>query len=166
MDLTHPDAADLLRDLLSTDRTVQFVVTGDSMRPFLRGGETVVVRRVSAEQIGLGDLLLCRQKTSGQDRLLLHRAVAIYRHPGRPVLIQTHGDALWAPDAPVAEDQILGRVCAILREPATGRPLSLETPGERLRALGMALWLRTLWRIRTTRLMLIGCLRQWLSKPL
>ncbi|MCX7670613.1 MAG: hypothetical protein N2439_11145 [Anaerolineae bacterium] len=164
MNLVASPTVELLRELLADGKTVQFVVTGRSMRPFLRGGETVIVRRVAVAQVRPGDLLLCRQNVSGTERWLLHRVVAIYRHPGGPTLIQTHGDALLAPDTPVGEDQVLGRVCAVQRGPAPGRAVNLEAPGERLRAVGIALWLKGRWWIRATCHGLIGCLRKGLSK--
>jgi signal peptidase len=151
MNLADPVATSILVELLATGRAAQFVVTGASMRPFLRGGETIVVRRTSPDQIRLGDLLLYRRETAGAGQLLLHRVVAVRRRPGLPALIQTHGDALWAPDEPVAEAQVLGRVCAVQRGPAPGRLVSLDTPGERLRAVGLALWLRGLWLMRAGR---------------
>jgi signal peptidase I len=115
MDLAHPEALDLLADLLANGAAVRFVVTGDSMRPFLCGGETVTLRRVNPAEIRCGNLVLCRQ-TGG--KLLLHRVVRILRGRGLPVRIETQGDALWTPDEPVTSEQVLGRVAAIERDGA------------------------------------------------
>lgn len=146
MDLSHPDAVRLLADLLARDAAVRFTVTGASMRPFLRGGETVLLRRAPAGGIRLGDLLLTERAEAAGRRLLLHRVTGIRRRPGLPALIQTHGDALWAPDEPVAEDQVLGRVCEVLAGPAPGRAVSLETRGQRLRGLALALHRKVRWQ--------------------
>lgn len=146
MDLSHPDATRLLADLLAADAAVQFTVTGASMRPFLRSGETVILRRIPPGQVRLGDLVLTEQAGPSGRRLLLHRVTGIRRRPGQPALIRTHGDALWAPDAAVTESQVLGRVCAVWRGPAAGQPVSLDTRGQRLRATLLALRQEIRWR--------------------
>jgi signal peptidase I len=115
MDLAQPEALDRLADLLANGAAVRVVVTGDSMRPFLRGGETVTLRRVNPAAIRCGDLVLCRQ-TSG--KLLLHRVVRILRGRGLPARFQTQGDALWTLDEPVTSEQALGRVAAVERDGA------------------------------------------------
>jgi signal peptidase I len=128
---------------------VRFTVTGDSMRPRLLGGDTVLLRKVSPDRLRRGDLLLCRHAGATGDRLLLHRVVAIHRR-GRAARFQTQGDALATPDAPVTGDQVLGRVCAVAGTAPGAEPLSLDTPAQRGRALLVALWQRALWRARVT----------------
>jgi signal peptidase I len=150
MDLAHPGALALLQDLLAGKVMAQFTVTGQSMRPFLVGGESVLLRRVALGEIRRGDLLLFRQGEQGGGRLLLHRVVSIRRR-GQPALIQTQGDALWAPDEPVGGDQVLGRVCVILPDAPGAPPLRLDTPSQRARAQWIALRQRTLWNARRAR---------------
>jgi signal peptidase I len=148
MDLAQPEALDLLTHLLSRNTAVRFTVTGDSMRPFLAGGETVLLRRVLPAEIRRGDLLLCRQAGQAGGRLLLHRVVRIRRRTGLPALIQTQGDALRTPDAPVPESQVVGRVSAVARTRAPAEMLSLDTRIQRLRNLTVALRQLGLRRVR------------------
>jgi hypothetical protein len=148
MDLANPLALGLLVDLLAGQGSACFTVTGDSMRPFLAGSETVTLRRVRPAAIRWGDLLLCRQAEQAGGQLLLHRVVAVQRRRGLPALIQTQGDALWTPDEPVTESQVLGRVFAVLGAQGDAQPLRLDSRGQRLRALLIALRQRALWRVR------------------
>jgi signal peptidase I len=144
MDLAQPEATELLVDLLAMGATARFTVTGGSMRPFLRSGETVELRTVRPSDIRRGDIVLCRRPGEQGRGLLLHRVVAIRRRAGLPSLIQTQGDALWAPDEPVAERDVLGRVCAVTGSRPAAR--SLDRPGPRLRGLLIALRLSARWR--------------------
>jgi signal peptidase I len=153
LDLNHPAALSLLTDLLAGEVSIRLIVTGRSMRPFLRGGEAVLLRRVRTAEIRRGDLLLFRQNSGG---LLLHRVVAIRRRPGLQALIQTQGDALWAPDEPVIESQVLGRVSAVLDGTTGAHLLRLDAPAQRQRALLLAVRKRARWRLRVARAALRG----------
>jgi signal peptidase I len=151
MDLAHPAALSLLTDLLAGDAATRFTVTGASMRPFLAGGESVILRRVRPGEIRHGDLLLFRQSERAGGRLLLHRVVVIRRRSGLPATIRTQGDALWTPDEPVAEDQVLGRVCAVEDRAPGAEPLDLEARSQRVRALLIVSRQRALRRVRQAR---------------
>ena len=155
MDLSHPEGIRLLADLLAGGAAVRFTVTGDSMRPFLRGGETVELRPVPPGRIRLGDLLLfCPVEHEGAHeegaRLMLHRVIRIRRGAGRPALIQTQGDALWAPDAPVEVERVLARVCAVERASSDGSNRRSDLGGFPWQAVGRLVVLRQVvcWRAR------------------
>jgi signal peptidase I len=148
IDLAAPEATQLLADLLAADQDVRFAVTGDSMRPFLTGGDIVTLRRAHASDIRLGALLLFRRQGQDGGRLLLHRVVSIQRVRSVPTVIQTQGDALLTPDAHIVLDDVLGRV-SLIEGPLPGAtPLSLEIPSQRLRALLIAARQRVMWRAR------------------
>ena len=144
MDLRHPVAFSLLNDLLSGDSVVRFTVTGDSMKPTLVGGDTVLLQQVTPGKVRLGDLLLCQAKETEGVQMLLHRVVAIRRRPGQPAQFQTQGDALVCPDEPINGEQILGRVCAI----GSTRDIDLNTRIQRILALFIVLKLRGIWFLR------------------
>ena len=144
MDLRHPIAFSLLNDLLSRDSVVCFTVTGESMRPTLVSGETVLLQQVDPDKVRLGDLLLYQGKGSESMPLLLHRVVAVRCRPGGGIQFQTQGDALVCPDEPITGEQILGRVCAI----RSTRKLDLNTRTQRTLALFIALKLRGGWFLR------------------
>ncbi len=151
MNLAEPEATALLTDLLGSGKAAQFVVSGASMRPFLAGGETVFVRRVRPAEIRRGDLLLCQQPAGEGNGLTLHRVVGIHRRPGLLPLIQTQGDGLCAPDPPVTEGVVLGRVYAILRAGPGAACLSLDSRSRRTQARLLALRQLGLWRVRRAR---------------
>jgi signal peptidase I len=165
MDLAHPRALLLLTDLLARDAEVRFAVTGQSMRPFLSGGETVIVRVVRSAEIRRGDLLLLRQTEHRGGRLLLHRVVGVRRRKGLPTWFQTQGDALCAPDEAVAEAHVLGRVSAV----STGAPgaelISLDSRRQRIRASWIALRQRALWRSRVSWARLCQLVGVWALLP-
>jgi len=148
MDLAQPEALALLGDLLARDTAVRFTVTGNSMRPRLAGGATVLLRRVSSDRIRRGDLVLCRQPGTLGQRLILHRVVAIQRRRSGSILLQTQGDALAAPDPPVTGAQVLGRVSAVLGITPDAKATDLESRTQRALALAIALYQRALWRAR------------------
>jgi len=165
MDLAYPDASLLLADLLARDAEVRFAVTGQSMRPFLSGGETVIVRVVRPAEIRRGDLLLLRQTEHQGGRLLLHRVVGIRRRKGLPTWIQTQGDALCAPDEAVAETQVLGRVSTVSTGAPVAAPRSLDSKRERIRAFWIAVCQRVLWRFRAASARLCRLASTWARLP-
>lgn len=101
----------LFGDILSRGISLRVRVTGRSMRPFLRGGETLVIRRVDAASLRRGDLILFR---NGSGEPVMHRIVR-RRGAFGSVVFQTKGDAALSLDEPVREDEVLGKVCRIER---------------------------------------------------
>jgi len=89
-------------------------VHGASMFPTLVSGDRVIVKRVTADDVDVGNILVCSRD---DDRLIAHRVVRVERDP--VPLITTKGDTIPDPDSPVGFDRVLGRVVAILRD---GRP--------------------------------------------
>jgi len=162
MDLSNPDGIRLLAELLAGGAAVRFTVTGASMRPFLAGGETVELRPVPPDRIRPGDLVLFRPSRpeaaytpvgvlpAEGPQLMLHRVIRIRRGAGLPALIQTQGDALWAPDDPVEEEQVLARVCAVERAGSDGSSRWSDLGGFPWQAVGRLVVLRQgiCWRAR------------------
>jgi hypothetical protein len=111
---------ELLAEALLLSGEVRLRVHGGSMWPWLRGGDTLVVRRASAAQLRRGEIALVFQ----DNRLMAHRVRRVVRNDVGELLLFTRGDALAYDDAPVAPGALLGRVEAIERN---GRLLSLNT---------------------------------------
>jgi len=100
----------LFLETLRSSGRARLAVTGASMLPSIWPGDVVEVRRESLEEISRGDVVLCTR----QGGFCAHRVVEKVAGPERTLLI-TRGDALPAPDPPVAPEELLGRVTAVLR---------------------------------------------------
>ncbi|MHB8218221.1 MAG: S24 family peptidase [Candidatus Sulfotelmatobacter sp.] len=101
---------ELAEEVLRSFGSLRFAATGWSMLPAVRSGDTLVIDRVTPNQIQVGDIALI-----GRDgRLCAHRVVRLPRGLDDRVWI-TQGDAMPAPDQPVIEDELLGRVTKIIR---------------------------------------------------
>jgi signal peptidase I len=117
MEIEHSSSAavttlkrELAVEVLQSFGTLRFAATGWSMLPALWPGETLVVERIPQDQVRVGDVVLI----SREDGLCAHRVVGAVRDPENPRWI-TQGDALPAPDSPVAANELLGRVAYLIR---------------------------------------------------
>jgi hypothetical protein len=106
------------------------------MYPAIPPGSVVDVVPVRAEDIRLGDVLLCRVGTA----TVAHRVVRI-QGPAASVRIVLRGDASFGCDAAVGPSDIQGKVVAVSRNGVRRR---IDTPGARLRGLLVA----RLWRLK------------------
>jgi signal peptidase I len=122
--LTHqagPGVLSLFEDLLNGGSDLRVRVTGRSMRPFLRGGEVLTLRKVPGPSLKKGDLILFRNRDGFP---LLHRIVHATRKVSGTIAFQTKGDALTAFDGPVSDHEVLGKVCRIEKGSKT---INMET---------------------------------------
>jgi signal peptidase I len=94
-------------------------VRGCSMRPWLRGGEVVEVRSVPAEQVRRGDVVAFARGGG----LFVHRVIG-KSHGENGTLLITKGDAFPDTDAPVSQEELLGRVTCVER---AGGAVSTDT---------------------------------------
>jgi len=101
---------ELAAEVLRTFGTLRFAATGWSMLPSVWPGETLVVERVSQDQVRIGDLVLVGR----EGRLCAHRVVDRVGDAESHQWI-TQGDALPVPDRPVAGNELLGRVAYLIR---------------------------------------------------
>ncbi|MGB7865851.1 MAG: hypothetical protein WCF74_20850 [Candidatus Sulfotelmatobacter sp.] len=113
--LSTSDAGSALKcelavEVLRTFGTLRFAATGWSMLPSVWPGETLVVERVSQDQVRIGDLVLVGR----EGRLCAHRVVDKVDDSESDQWI-TQGDALPLPDRPVAGNELLGRVTYLIR---------------------------------------------------
>ncbi|MGH9144341.1 MAG: S24/S26 family peptidase [Vicinamibacterales bacterium] len=115
----------LIEDALASGSAVRFQAEGVSMYPTIRDGETITVVAASADEVGGGDILLCRH---GQ-RLLAHRVIAVATSGGGRVY-ELRGDAKASSDALVGASDVVGKVIDVRRN---GRRIPLCGRAARLR---------------------------------
>lgn len=101
---------ELAAEVLRSFGTLRFAATGWSMLPSVWPGETLVVERVTQDQVRIGDLVLVGR----EGRLCAHRVVDKVDDAESHQWI-TQGDALPAPDRPVVGNELLGRVAYLIR---------------------------------------------------
>jgi hypothetical protein len=107
---SHTTKCELAHEVLRSFGDLRFSATGWSMLPSIFPGATLVVERVGAEQVCIGDVVLTRCDRG----LRAHRVGSIVGNGNSRRWI-TQGDALSAPDPPVNEDELLGRVVYLIR---------------------------------------------------
>ena len=110
---THAARCELALEVLRRFGALRLCVSGTSMYPAIRPGDTLWLHVCDADSANAGDLLLFKRR----DRLFVHRMV------GRAdAFVVTQGDALSEPDAPVDPVDVVGRVSRILRRGRIIRP--------------------------------------------
>jgi len=101
---------ELAAEVLRSCGLLRFPAIGWSMLPAVWPGDTLVVERVSQDQVRVGDVVVV-----GRDgKLCAHRVIGTAGDPENPQWI-TQGDALPVPDRPVAGSELLGRVTYLIR---------------------------------------------------
>jgi signal peptidase I len=109
---------ELAVEILRSYGTFRFTATGWSMLPAIWSGDMLVVDRVRAGQIQIGDIAVV-----GRDgRLCAHRVVRLPEDTKNENWI-TQGDGLPTPDRPFVENEFLGRVTEVFR---AGRCIALS----------------------------------------
>lgn len=109
-DLVAVAKCDLAGEVLRSFGSLHFRATGWSMLPTMRPGDTLVVERVNAGQVDTGEVVLVGRG----GRLCAHRVVSKAEDSGNRHWV-TQGDAMPAPDRPVSEQELLGRVAYLIR---------------------------------------------------
>jgi signal peptidase I len=109
-DIAAAVKCDLAAEVLRSFGSLRFRATGWSMLPAIWPGDTLVAERVRWDQVQVGEVVLV-----GRDgRLCAHRVVSRAESFGSTHWT-TQGDAMPAPDRPVIETELLGRVSHLLR---------------------------------------------------
>lgn len=117
-------ANELIDTRLHMGGTVQFTIPTWSMFPTLSPGDQVIVRRVHADDMRLGEIVLLQ----AGGVWLAHRLIGRHSANGSPLLI-TKGDNCVQPDLPWQAAQLSGIVTAVQYN---GREVSLVSPRARL----------------------------------
>ncbi len=111
--------ATMLRDSLQQGQVARLTVSSNSMAPFLRRGDEVLLEAVVPECLNPGDVVTLAAATG----LLTHRYWATQNSSTGPQLL-TRGDRPLAFDLPWLPEAVVGRVQAVTRAGAK-RELSL-----------------------------------------
>lgn len=125
--IREPGALDLVQSLLRQGVSVRIRVSGNSMQPLLKGGETVELVPLAGNIPKLGDILFLRDQ---QGNPLVHRLIWRRSRSGVRYLL-TKGDACAGFDGFVPAECALGRVEQIMSSRAE-QTIGLQTPLMRL----------------------------------
>jgi signal peptidase I len=101
---------ELAADVLRSFGNLRFAATGWSMLPSVWPGDTLVVDRITPDQVHTGDVVLVGR----EGRLCAHRVIGMAGDSQNPQWI-TQGDALPAPDRLVAKNELLGKISYLIR---------------------------------------------------
>ena len=98
--------------LLSEKRQVKIRMTGNSMFPFIKNGETCIIQPIITNEtiIRNGDVLLFRKN----DRLIAHRLLKIKINNGKYHYL-CKGDSCIRTDGLIDSENIIGKVIAIVK---------------------------------------------------
>lgn len=110
---------DLAAEVVRRFGSVRLRVSGASMVPALRPGDTLFVERIARGQIPAGEIVVFTRA----GRLIVHRVIGTSSHHGKAYLV-TRGDRAHREDAPVSSADLLGRVSSIQRRGGRSNPRS------------------------------------------
>ena len=111
---------DLAGEVLRSFGPLCFPAVGWSMLPAIWPGDTLVVERVTHDQVQVGDVVVAGR----HGKLCAHRVIGAVDDTENQRWI-TQGDALPAPDRPVSQNELVGRVVYLIR---AGKCIAM--PGE------------------------------------
>ncbi len=135
-------------------------VRSSSMSPEIDRGTLVVARPVESEAIAVGDIIIFRPASVGEN-LICHRVIGIERNS--PLQFRTKGDAQGIPDAfLVPERNVVGRViyhahilgyALLFSKTPVGFVLTLVIPGIVVTAMCLRnIWEELFWKKRKLRI--------------
>ncbi len=104
-DDAHLLKCEMAGEVLRMNGKLRLQATGWSMLPAVRPGDTLVVDRIAPDQVGKGDIVLFQRDR----RLFAHRVTDASQQ------ISTQGDSMPQADAPLQNDEVLGRVAFLVR---------------------------------------------------
>jgi signal peptidase I len=142
----QPDVLGLFREILQQGTDLRVRVTGRSMRPFLRGGEVLTIRRTPSLFLRKGDLILFR---NSHEEPVLHRILSRRKKEDGTFCFTTKGDALLSFDEEIHEDSVLGRVLQIQRPAGSGRAAPVDMNSMFYRCLNFSVAVLGFFKTRT-----------------
>jgi hypothetical protein len=113
-------ALDMLKEVIERDVEIPLKTIGLSMRPFIYGGEWVVVRRAGDAKIYIGDIVIYQSGNT----FIAHRVVR-RREEGERVYFTVKGDAHLAAEGEISAEQVVAKVVALKK---AGRAIDLDQP--------------------------------------
>jgi len=118
LDKAHELKCELAGEVLRSSGKLRLQVTGWSMLPSVWPGDMLMIERTETAAVSAGDIVLFRRDR----RLFAHRVIK--DSDGTQGKIVTKGDGMLQSDSPVAKDELLGKICGIVRN---GRHLEPRT---------------------------------------
>lgn len=109
---------DLMSEVVRGAGEASVKVTGFSMLPAIWPGDVLRVRRLSADEVRAGQVVVYRR----DGKLVAHRVICAPRGAGEAVI--TRGDSVPLADAPVETSELVGQVVGIGRR---GRAVRVES---------------------------------------
>jgi hypothetical protein len=97
------DLYGIAKEILEKGKTLEFIAGGESMSPFIKDGDTVVVQHPGS--LNIGNIALCR---TPECRLILHRIVKV---TGTGII--TRGDACFTDDGFTSFEHTIGKVVKV-----------------------------------------------------
>jgi len=127
----------LILEQLGNGKTITLRVTGKSMHPLMRQGDSIRLEKCAPGTLAIGDII-----TFKKDGIYLTHRVLWTTKKGNRIGLITKGDNEINIDPPVSANHILGKVVAIGR---ANRTLRLRTPSWRFinRLLGVLFLVET-----------------------
>jgi signal peptidase len=125
---TQDDFLELNEEILKRGNYLRFRIKGESMRPFLRDGQVVIVKRLDPSEMRAGDIIFLRFPPS---QIVIHRLIKKTLENGKTVFL-TKGDASFHFDPYVYSENILGKIVAIEKGQ---RYIKLDAPVARLKSI-------------------------------
>jgi signal peptidase I len=140
---------DMTQEILGRGNQLRFKAHGNSMFPFVRNGDCIIVKPETAGSVKVGDIILFRYPGG---TYIVHRVI---KKNGQTSLL-TRGDNMPGYDLPVPNECVLGKVTQI---EGRGKLLKLGGWPNRAYACSIALSSRIRFRgqVRLTRIMSILC---------
>ena len=116
-------AIDTCISLLKSGSRVQIKMSGNSMFPFIKNGETCIIEPIeNIEELKMGDVLVF----GNQKKMIAHRLVSI-RELNDKTFFYCRGDSRMKPDSAIPSENILGKAIAIIKK---GKEIRIEAlPG-------------------------------------
>lgn len=117
----------LIEDILAEGLSVRIQVTGNSMTPFLQGGETLTIKKVPYKTLRKGDVIFFK---SPDGFPVIHRIIGKKQQEDDTYIFTTKGDAVSTIDELVRGNNILGKVCGIEKTApeCKGKHIDMEIP--------------------------------------
>ena len=134
-------AMDMLNEVIERDEDVPLKTFGLSMAPTIYGGEWVVVRRVNAEKVGMGDVVIYQ----AGNVFVAHRVIRKRERDGK-AYFTVKGDAHLEAEGEIAEGEIVAKVVSLQKK---DKRIDLDRPRWRLANRLIALcsaWIDRLFR--------------------
>ena len=103
--LDYAEFAALSRELIETSARLRFRAHGRSMLPTIRCGDILTIEKADATELRIGDIVMIRTAAGS---ILVHRLIK-----RKANTLTTCGDALYAHDESIPNDQLIGIVRAI-----------------------------------------------------